>query len=563
MRLALAQLNTTVGDFRGNGEKIAAALARAEEAGAHLLAVPELAVCGYPPRDLIDRPAFQREAARTLRDLARRTGETALLVGTFLPNPRTTGKPFHNAAVLLHRGRTRAVAKKLLLPTYDVFDEGRHFEPGGSPVIVPLAGERLGLSICEDLWNDKDFWRARRLYREDPGEEMVRRGATAIVNVSASPFSEGKPRLRRRMLARLARDGRVPVAYVNLVGGNDELVFDGGTIVLDGRGRVAARGTLFDEDLLVVDLTAGRKPRGVVPLSGRRRADLADDAEGSALESLRRALVLGIRDYARKCGFASAILGLSGGIDSALVAALAVDALGAANVTGFGLPSPFSSEGSVADARDLAANLGIRFEILPIDGLFAEAKRALAPLFSGRPEDVTEENIQSRLRGLLLMAVSNKFGPLVLTTGNKSELAVGYCTLYGDMCGGLAPISDLPKTRVYALARHLNARAGRPLIPSSSLTKPPSAELRPDQTDQDSLPPYDLLDAILESLVERGLSVETTARRAGAPLPLVKGIAHQLDRAEYKRAQAAPGLKVSMKAFGTGRRIPIAQRSPA
>jgi NAD+ synthase (glutamine-hydrolysing) len=563
MRLALAQLNTTVGDFRGNGEKIAAALARAEEAGAHLLAVPELAVCGYPPRDLIDRPAFQREAARTLRDLARRTGETALLVGTFLSNPRTTGKPFHNAAVLLHRGRTRAVAKKLLLPTYDVFDEGRHFEPGGSPVIVPLAGERLGLSICEDLWNDKDFWRARRLYREDPGEEMVRRGATAIVNVSASPFSEGKPRLRRRMLARLARDGRVPVAYVNLVGGNDELVFDGGTIVLDGRGRVAARGTLFDEDLLVVDLTAGRKPRGVVPVSGRRRADLADDAEGSALESLRRALVLGIRDYARKCGFASAILGLSGGIDSALVAALAVDALGAANVTGFGLPSPFSSEGSVADARDLAANLGIRFEILPIDGLFAEAKRALSPLFSGRPEDVTEENIQSRLRGLLLMAVSNKFGPLVLTTGNKSELAVGYCTLYGDMCGGLAPISDLPKTRVYALARHLNARAGRSLIPSSSLTKPPSAELRPDQTDQDSLPPYDLLDAILESLVERGLSVETTARRAGAPLSLVKGIAHQLDRAEYKRAQAAPGLKVSMKAFGTGRRIPIAQRSPA
>ncbi|HUM03497.1 MAG TPA: NAD+ synthase [Thermoanaerobaculia bacterium] len=563
MRLALAQLNTTVGDFGGNTERITAALARAEEAGAELLAVPELAVCGYPPRDLIDRPAFQRESARALRTLARRTRETALLVGTILPNPRPTGKPFHNAAVLLHRGRVRAVAKKLLLPTYDVFDEGRHFEPGNAPVVVPLAGERLGLSICEDLWNDKDFWRTRRLYREDPGDEMVRRGATAIINISASPFSEGKPRLRRRMLARLARDGRVPVAYVNLVGGNDELVFDGGTIVLDGRGRVAARGALFTEDLLVVDLPKGKSPRAVVPVAGAGPGNLPDDAEGNALESLRRALVLGIRDYARKCDFRSAILGLSGGIDSALVAALAVEALGAANVTGFGLPSPFSSEGSVADARDLAANLGIPFRLLPIDRLFAEAKRTLAPLFTGRGEDVTEENVQSRLRGLLLMAVSNKFGPLVLTTGNKSELAVGYCTLYGDMCGGLAPISDLPKLRVYALARHLNARAGRPLIPVPSLTKPPSAELRPDQTDQDVLPPYALLDAILESIVERNLSAEATARRVKAPLSLVRGIARQLDRAEYKRAQAAPGLKVSMKAFGTGRRIPIAQRSPA
>jgi NAD+ synthase (glutamine-hydrolysing) len=563
MRLALAQLNTTVGDFRGNRERVTAALARAEEAGAHLLAVPELAVCGYPPRDLIDRPAFQREAARALTALAGRTRETALLVGTFLPNPGKTGKPFHNAAVLLHRGRVRAAAKKLLLPTYDVFDEARHFEPGSACVVVPFGAERLGVSICEDLWNDKDFWRTRRLYREDPGEEMVRRGATAILNISASPFNEGKPRLRRRMLARLARDGRVPVAYVNLVGGNDELVFDGGTIVLDGRGQVAARGALFAEDFLVVDLPKSPAPRRVVPVAGGGPEDLPDDAEGDALESLRRALVLGIRDYARKCGFRTAILGLSGGIDSALVAALAVDALGRESVTGFGLPSPYSSEGSIADARDLAARLGIRFEILPIDRLFAEAKRTLAPLFTGRPEDVTEENVQSRLRGLLLMAVSNKFGPLLLTTGNKSELAVGYCTLYGDMCGGLAPISDLPKMRVYALARHLNARAGRPIIPASSLTKPPSAELRPGQTDRDSLPPYEILDAILESLVERNLSTEVTAKRVPAPLTLVRQIARQLDRAEYKRAQAAPGLKVSMKAFGIGRRIPIAQRSPA
>jgi NAD+ synthase (glutamine-hydrolysing) len=563
MRLALAQLNTTVGDFRDNCGRIGDALARAEKAGAHLLAVPELAVCGYPPRDLIDRPAFQREAARALKALATRTGETALLVGTFLPNRRRTGKPFHNAAVLLHRGRVRAAAKKLLLPTYDVFDEARHFEPGSGCVVVPFEGERLGLSICEDLWNDKDFWRTRRLYRQDPGEEMVRRGATLILNISASPFSEGKPRLRRRMLARLSRDGHVPVAYVNLVGGNDELVFDGGTIVLDDRGRVAARGALFAEDFLVVDLPKGKAPRRVVPVAGGGAEDLPDDAEGNALESLRRALVLGIRDYARKCGFTTAILGLSGGIDSALVAALAVEALGRTNVTGFGLPSPYSSEGSIADARELSARLGIRFEILPIDGLFAEARRTLAPLFSGRPADVTEENVQSRLRSLLLMAVSNKFGPLLLTTGNKSELAVGYCTLYGDMSGGLAPISDLPKMRVYALARHLNARAGRPLIPASSLTKPPSAELRPGQTDRDSLPPYETLDAILESLVERNLSAEATARRVKAPLSLVRRIAQQLDRAEYKRAQAAPGLKVSMKAFGIGRRIPIAQRSPA
>ncbi len=562
MRLALAQINTTVGDFRGNRERIIAALAKAEKAGAHLVAVPELAVCGYPPRDLIDRPAFQRETARTLRALAARTRETALLVGTFLPNRRRTGKPFFNAAALLHRGRVRAVAKKLLLPTYDVFDEARHFEPGGSCLVVPFCGERIGLSICEDLWNDKDFWRTRRLYREDPGEELVRRGATLVLNISASPFNEGKQTLRRRMLARLARDGGVPVAYVNLVGGNDELVFDGGTIVLDGRGRVAVRGALFAEDFLVVDLPKGPAPRGVVPLAGGGAAGLSDDADGSALESLRRALVLGIRDYARKCGFTTAILGLSRGIDSALVAALAVEALGAAHVTGFGLPSPFSSEGSVTDARDLAERLGIRFEILPIDGLFAEAKRTLAPLFTGRTEDVTEENIQSRLRGLLLMAVSNKFGPLLLTTGNKSELAVGYCTLYGDMCGGLAPISDLPKMRVYALARHLNARAGRPLIPDSSLTKAPSAELRPGQRDEDSLPPYETLDAVLESLVERNLSAGSTAKRTRASLRLVREITRQLDRAEYKRAQAAPGLRVSMKAFGIGRRIPIAQRSP-
>jgi len=417
--------------------------------------------------------------------------------------------------------------------------------------------------VCEDLWNDKDFWRERRLYHDDPGEALVKRGATLVVAISASPFSEGKPTLRRRMLARYARDGRVPVAYLNLVGGNAELVFDGGSIVLDGRGRIAARAALFEEDFVVVDVERdGAGPARVVPVLGADAHDLPDDTSGDPLESLRRALVLGIRDYARKCGFQAAVLGLSGGVDSALVAALAVEALGESNVTGLAMPSPYSSEGSIADARALAANLGIRFELLPIDRLFEDARRTLAPLFRGLPEDSTEENLQSRLRGLLLMAVSNKKGPLLLTTGNKSELAVGYCTLYGDMCGGLAPISDLPKMRVYALARHLNARARRPLIPEASLTKAPSAELKPGQTDQDSLPPYPLLDAILESLVERNLSAAAAARRTGAPLDLVRKIASQVDRAEYKRNQAAPGLKVSAKAFGSGRRIPIAQRTP-
>jgi NAD+ synthetase len=559
LRLALAQIDTTIGDFAGNLDRIVAAWEKAESAHADLLLVPELAVCGYPPLDLIERPAFRREAARVLKRLEKRAKGTALLVGTILPNPAATGKTAFNAAVLLREGRIAAVARKCLLPTYDVFDEARYFEPAKEPVLVRLAGEKVGITICEDLWNDKDFWRARRLYREDPGAALVRRGATLIVNISASPFSEGKPRLRRRMLARLARDGRVPVAYANLVGGNDELVFDGGSLVVDAEGKAVVRAAPFEEDLLVVDV--GARGRVTRVSNGPRRP--GDEPEGGSLEALRRALVLGIRDYARKCGFATAVLGLSGGIDSALVAALAVDALGGENVTGFALPSRYSSEGSIADARALASALGIRFDVLSIEPLFARALETLGPVFEGRASDVAEENVQSRLRGLLLMAFSNKFGPLVLSTGNKSELAVGYCTLYGDMCGGLAPISDLPKMKVYALARHVNARAGRALIPHATLEKPPSAELRKNQTDQDSLPPYPLLDAVLEGLVERNLSAEAVARKTGAPPALVGRIAGMLDRAEYKRAQAAPGLKVTAKAFGSGRRVPIAQRSPA
>ena len=559
MRLALGQLNATIGDFAGNAAKIEALWKEAEAAKADLLLVPEMALCGYPPRDLLDRPSFLAESSRVLAALARRAGKTALLVGTILPNPSRTGKPLYNAATLLRNGRVAAVARKCLLPAYDVFDEVRHFEPAKAPTLARLAGRKAGLTICEDLWNDKDFWRVRRLYRVDPGEELLARGADVVVNVSASPFSEGKPRLRRRMLARLARDGGVPVAYLNLVGGNDELVFDGGSMVLDGAGRVRARAALFEEDFLVVDLDG----TGAAPVSGAGREDLADDAEGEPLESLRRALVLGIRDYARKCGFRSAVVGLSGGVDSALVGALAAEALGPENVTGLALPSRYSSEGSVADARALAEALGVRLDVVPIEPVFAAARATLAPLFAGRPEDVTEENLQARIRGMLLMAFSNKLGPLLLTTGNKSELAVGYCTLYGDMCGGLAPISDLPKMRVYALARHLNRRAGRSLIPESTLEKPPSAELRPGQTDQDSLPPYELLDRVLEGLVERSLPPAAVARATGAPLDLVAGIARQVDRAVYKRQQAAPGLKVSTKAFGSGRRIPIAQVSRA
>jgi NAD+ synthase/NAD+ synthase (glutamine-hydrolysing) len=559
VRLALGQIDTTIGDFDGNLEKIERVWQQAEDAGADLLAVPELALCGYPPKDLLDRPAFQRSASLALKRLQARARGTALVVGTFLPNPGPTGKPFLNAAVLLRKGRPPVAASKTLLPTYDVFDEGRYFEPAPAPTLVRFGGERIGLTICEDLWNDKDFWRVRRLYQADPGEELLRRGATLLVNVSASPFSEGKPRLRQRMLSRLARDGAVPVAYVNLVGGNDELVFDGGSLVVDRMGRSCAAAPLFEESLLLVDVVrdAGGKS-AVVPVA-RTKPDRRWDDPVAALHG---ALVLGIRDYARKCGFKTAVLGLSGGIDSALVAALAAEALGPENVTGIALPSRFSSRGSITDARQLAGNLGIRFETVPIEPLFSAAQSSLASLFRGLPEDVAEENVQSRIRGLILMAVSNKFGPLVLTTGNKSELAVGYCTLYGDMCGGLAPISDLPKMRVYALARHLNASAARPLIPVASLEKPPSAELRPGQTDQDSLPPYPLLDRILESLVERNLSVAATARRAGASRKLVEEISRKIDRAEYKRAQAAPGLKVSRKAFGSGRRLPIAQRSP-
>jgi len=456
-------------------------------------------------------------------------------------NPVRPGREFTNAVALLQHGRILATRAKLLLPTYDVFDEDRYFEPAAENTPVPFNGRRLGLTVCEDLWNDEDFWPDRR-YRRNPAAELAAAGADLLLNVSASPWHLGKDRVRHAMLASLAAKLRRPLVYCNLVGGNDELIFDGTSLVFDAAGQVVARGARFAEDFVVADTEAPPAPAAPEP---------ADE------EKLHGALVLGLRDYLHKCGFTDAVLGLSGGIDSALTACLAVDALGAEHVWGVSLPSQFSSRGSLEDARQLAANLGIRYDVIPIQTAFEAVQRALGGVFAGRPEDTTEENLQARLRGVFLMALSNKFGALLLTTGNKSELAVGYCTLYGDMCGGLAVINDLPKQWVYRLARWINRR--REIIPAACLTKPPSAELRPNQTDQDSLPPYEVLDAILEAYVVEGRSVAEIIA-AGFDAATVRRVARLIDQSEYKRRQAAPGLKVTSKAFGIGRRLPIAQR---
>jgi NAD+ synthetase len=541
MKVALAQLNTTVGDLAGNEAAIRAAYAQAETAGAELVLVPELATTGYPPRDLLLRPAFVRSNVDLVYRLAAATGRTGLLVGFVGENPNRPGRHTTNAVALLQHGRILATRTKTLLPTYDVFDEDRYFEPAAENRPVPFNGRLLGLTICEDLWNDEDFWQDRR-YRRNPAAELVDAGAQILCNVSASPWHLGKNRIRHAMLASLAAKLNRPLLYCNLAGGNDELVFDGSSLAFNATGQLIARGQPFAADFVLCD-TDQTAP--LPPL------ELPDE------DKLCRALVLGLRDYLEKCGFRSALLGLSGGIDSALTAWLAAEALGPENVLGVSLPSQFSSQGSLDDARQLAANLGIRYEVLPIQPAFDSVRRQLAPLFAGRPEDVTEENIQARLRGVLLMALSNKLGALLLTTGNKSEMAVGYCTLYGDMCGGLAVISDVPKTTVYRLARWINR--DREIIPAASIAKPPSAELRPNQTDQDSLPPYDLLDRILEAYVVEGRSVEDMVT-GGLDPAAVRRVVRLIDQSEYKRRQAAPGLKVTTKAFGLGRRIPIAQR---
>ncbi len=541
MKIALAQINTTVGDLSGNEAKILAAYKRGCDAGAELVIFPELTTVGYPPRDLLLKKDLVAKNLALLDRLAAANQSTAMLIGFVSEHKDTPGRELTNDVALLQNGKIVTTRTKTLLPTYDVFDEDRYFEPGLKNAPVPFGKTTLGLTICEDIWNDEDFWPQRR-YRANPVSGLLKSGAEIIFNVSASPWSLGKEKVRYEMLASVARKSGKPVVLCNLVGGNDELVFDGNSLVFNGAGELIAEAKAFAEDFLVVD-TATAKPIQLQAVSDE--------------ENIHNALVLGLRDYFQKCGFKSAVLGLSGGIDSALVAYLAAIALGAENVHGVSLPSEFSSKGSLDDARQLAKNLGIRYDVIPIQTAFECAKAQLKPVFAGKPEDCAEENIQARLRGVLLMALSNKFGSLLLTTGNKSELAVGYCTLYGDMCGGLAVISDVPKTMVYRLAKWINR--DREIIPSASITKAPSAELRPNQTDQDTLPSYETLDAILDHYVVHGRSVPEIIN-LGFDGATVRKVIRMIDMNEYKRRQAAPGLKVTTKAFGVGRRFPIAQR---
>ncbi len=544
MKIALGQINPTVGDFSGNAAKIIEFSRRAQAGGAGLILFPELSVCGYPPRDLVERPSFVAHNRESAEKIAEQTRGISVICGLVTPADSETGKSAMNSAALLQDGKIAFLQSKMLLPTYDVFDEMRNFAPARKQELFPLCGNRMALTICEDAWNDKQFW-IKRLYTVDPVETLVREGGNFVLNISASPFWIGKRELRRDMLASIARQHKVPVAMVNQIGGNDSLVFDGSSIVLNAEGKIIAQARSFEEDLIYFDSQT---------LTGDLHEQIAgDDA------SVYSALVIGTRDYIHKCGFQKAIIGLSGGIDSALTAVIAVDAVGVENVIGVGMPGPYSSPGSIEDARALAENLGIRFELLSISCAYDAYRQTLQGVFAGTKEDVTEENIQSRARGTLLMALSNKFGAIVLSTGNKSELGVGYCTLYGDMVGGLAVISDVPKTLVYRLVHYLNS--GRPVIPQATIDKPPSAELRPEQKDSDSLPPYEILDAVLEDYVEEAHSVERIAADRGFDLEIVRRVVRMIDRAEYKRQQAAPGIKISPKAFGYGRRFPIAAKS--
>lgn len=548
MRAALAQINPTVGDFTGNTARIVRAAREAAQLGAEVAIFPELCLTGYPPRDLVEKPSFIERSERELERLAAETADLdmAVVVGYVARSQAETGKRALNCAALLERGQLAFRQTKMLLPTYDVFDEARYFRPGEKEELCTLRGRPVALTICEDAWNDRRFFK-QRLYTRDPVEELFEAGAGMMICINASPFNMGKRQIRRSIYRAAARRYGKPVVYVNQVGGNDQLVFDGSSFAMNAAGEVIGAARSFEEDLVMVDFDADVA-----------RQDFPKDYRDEC-EAVYQALVLGTRDYIQKCGFSRVIIGLSGGIDSSLTAAIAVEAVGKENVTGVGMPGPYSSEHSVTDAREMATRFGIRFEMVKISCVYERFLEELSPLFSDRAPGVTEENLQSRLRGVTLMALSNKTGALVLTTGNKSELAVGYCTLYGDMCGGLAVISDVPKTMVYSLARIANQRHAN-AIPEPVFTKPPSAELRPDQKDTDSLPEYNVLDPILEAYIEQMQTPRQIAESQGVPLKLVQEIVNKVDRNEYKRQQAAPGIKVTTKAFGIGRRVPIAQK---
>jgi NAD+ synthase (glutamine-hydrolysing) len=562
MKIAIVQLNPMVGDVKGNAAQILVAAEQAAKTGARVLLTPELSLCGYPPRDLLLNPGFIAAMEHTLQDLAKKLPpQLAVLVGVS-DNNSTAGitgtKPLFNSAVWLEAGNLQARFHKQLLPTYDVFDEDRYFASESSDNIMVLDGVRIGISICEDLWNEESFW-GKRSYGINPIAQLANQSVDFIVNVSASPFCVGKQTLRESMLCHTAHHYDCPILYVNQVGGNDDLIFDGRSVVVSQQGMILSRGKPFAPDLLLVDYDSGQRQM--------KPGTIAESPENVPAE-IWGALVLGVRDYARKCGFQQAVIGLSGGIDSALVAAIAAESLGADRVLGVLMPSPYSSDHSVTDALALADNLGIQTQTLPIGPLMEGFEQTLAPLFMGTESGIAEENIQARIRGNLLMAIANKFNRLLISTGNKSEMAVGYCTLYGDMSGGLAAIADVPKTRVYELCEWLNqpessqwlqTLTGTPIIPPHILTKPPSAELKPGQIDQDSLPPYDILDDILSRSIDRHQS-SADIIAAGHDAAIVTRTLQMLSRAEFKRRQAAPGLKITDRAFGTGWRMPIAAR---
>ena len=542
MKIALAQINPIVGDFDGNMKQILSFIEKARQKQADLCVFPEMCLVGYPAHDLLERPSFIDRNLRALDELAAQVHGIGVIVGYVDRNQRIVGKDLRNCAAFIYDGKVVSTHTKMLLPTYDVFDERRFFEPANEVHTVPFRGRQLGITICEDIWNDPEFW-PKRLYDRDPVAELVNAGADILINISASPFTLSKRVLRPRMLQAAAKHYGKPLVFVNQVGGNDDLVFDGHSLAFGPDGYLWARAVDFKECFVMVDI--GNASGEVLACSE------TDD------EAALKALTLGTRDYALKCGFKSAVLGLSGGIDSALVAVLGARALGSQNVLGVSMPSPYSSPVSITYAEALVRNLGIQYEQVRIDGLFKEFNERLAPVFAGRQADITEENIQARIRGVILMALSNKFGHLLLSTGNKSEIAPGYCTLYGDMAGGLAVISDVPKTTVYRLVAEINKNGE--IIPSSTITKPPSAELKPDQKDEDSLPPYPVLDDIVEQFVERGMGIDEIVAK-GYERSVVNDVVRMIIRNEYKRRQMPLGLKITVKAFGPGRRIPIAQK---